>query len=594
MSSYLFAILCVLNGCLCESGILRDELSLMNEQLLKLNSISSHLAWTEVTQPDQGKKLRLVEVNTEWRHSWCRKLLKNYKINVFGDDDEYRQFYLLCRGPSYGSEQARELSETLDALRRVYRTKICRKDGSCLSGERDLENLMERSRDPEELLWAWIEWRNNVGEASKDVYIKLVELLNIGAKNNGYNDIGECWKEELETNDPERLAEKLYSEVKSLYVALHAVVRYKLNRYYGSDLVSLNEGIPSDLLGSLWGQNWGSLIDMIVDMPKSYNITASLRRRNYTVTDLVKRSEDFYVSLGFRPMTEEFWKNSKFVKDGDDDPVCHGSAVNMFRGNDFRMLLCADVTSEDFQVINHEMGHVQYYAQYQHQPAIFQEGTNPAFQEAIGGAVFYGIMTPNHLQRLGLIPEVDDSSGIDLRLLLEQALYKLPQIPFALALEKWRWGVFRGDIAPEDYNKAWWFLREKYQGVKPPVPRSEEFFDPAAVFHVNDNVPYISYFFSTILEVQIFESLCNGTFTGYEMNKTVPIQLHRCDIYGSKEGAKKLRSMMSLGRRIHWTEALKMVTGETDYSTRPLLNYYRPLYKWLIREIVKYRIPVGW
>lgn len=81
--------------------------------------------------------------------------------------------------------------------------------------------------------------------------------------------------------------------------------------------------------------------------------------------------------------------------------------------------------------------------------------------------------------------------GIELRLLLEQALHKLTQIPFALALEKWRWGVFRGDITPENYNKAWWFLVERFQGVKPPVPRSEEFFDPGAVFHINDNAPYI-------------------------------------------------------------------------------------------------------
>lgn len=151
----------------------------------------------------------------------------------------------------------------------------------------------------------------------------------------------------------------MYSETKSLYAALHAVVRFKLNRHYGNDLVSLNEAIPSDLLGkatltaryverdsrvnfvrraagSLWGERWGNVIDLIVDVPKTYDITARLKRRNYTVTDLVKRSEDFYLSLGFRPMTEEFWKNSKFVKDGDDDPVCHGSAANMFHGNDFR------------------------------------------------------------------------------------------------------------------------------------------------------------------------------------------------------------------------------------------------------------------
>lgn len=54
------------------------------------------------------------------------------------------------------------------------------------------------------------------------------------------------------------------------------------------------------------------------------------------------------------------------------------------------------------------------------------------------------------------------------------------------------------------------------------------------------------------------------------------------------------RNVMSFGRRIRPAEALKIITGETGYSTRSLLNYYRPLYNWLIKEIIKYRIPVGW
>lgn len=52
--------------------------------------------------------------------------------------------------------------------------------------------------------------------------------------------------------------------------------------------------------------------------------------------------------------------------------------------------------------------------------------------------------------------------------------------------------------------------------------------------------------------------------------------------------------MMSLGSSVTWQEALKMVTGESSYSVRPLLDYYRPLYKWLLKEIRDHDIPVGW
>lgn len=35
--------------------------------------------------------------------------------------------------------------------------------------------------------------------------------------------------------------------------------------------------------------------------------------------------------------------------------------------------------------------------------------------------------------------------------------------------------------------------RCKYQGISPPVTRSEEDFDPGAKYHIPANVPYIRY-----------------------------------------------------------------------------------------------------
>jgi peptidyl-dipeptidase A len=86
------------------------------------------------------------------------------------------------------------------------------------------------------------------------------------------------------------------------------------------------------------------------------------------------------------------------------------------------------------------------------------------------------------------MPHIADD---DFVLLLRQALFKLPHLPFGLLVDKWRWSVFRGETLPKQYNTAWWELKRHYQGIVPPVPRAEDDFDPAAKFHIPDNTPYI-------------------------------------------------------------------------------------------------------
>ena len=95
-------------------------------------------------------------------------------------------------------------------------------------------------------------------------------------------------------------------------------------------------------------------------------------------------------------------------------------------------------------------------------------------------------MTPEYLVKIGLLPKAPDASR-DIGLLLQQALEKIAFLPFGLLIDQWRWQVFAGRSRPADYNKAWWELRLKYQGVAPPSARGEEFFDPGAKYHVPAN-----------------------------------------------------------------------------------------------------------
>lgn len=51
---------------------------------------------------------------------------------------------------------------------------------------------------------------------------------------------------------------------------------------------------------------------------------------------------------------------------------------------------------------------------------------------------------------------------------------------------------------------------------------------------------------------------------------------------------------MEKGSSISWNEALKMLNGRDYLSTKPLLEYYQPVYEWLEKYIKMYDVYVGW
>ncbi|KAG8230538.1 hypothetical protein J437_LFUL011540, partial [Ladona fulva] len=381
-----------------------------------------------------------------------------------------------------------------------------------------------------------------------------------------YSDASVVWQEvDFESNGLEDFMETLFREVAPLYKMLHALIRKRLIQFYGEGTHGLSRDgpIPAHLLGNLWAQSWESLLDLVLGKSfqgSSINLSKSLKERNVTVNRMIQLAEDFYVSLGLPPMPSLFWKKSIFTPISPSTS-CHGTAANMFNHSDFRIMICAEVSEEDFYMIHHEMGHIQYYMAYKNQPAIFQDGASPAFQEAVGDAIMLAALTPQHLLRIGVLDEWKWGS-MDIVLLLQQALSKLPQLAFSLIVDKWRWAVFRGEVSPQSYNDEWWDLIRHYQGIGSPLKRKMDDFDPAAKFHILGNTPYARYFLGGILQMQIFESLCNAAVSHDDsIQDTLLPPLHQCDIYGSREAGKRLRRMMELGSSRPWPDAMEMVTG---------------------------------
>jgi peptidyl-dipeptidase A len=167
------------------------------------------------------------------------------------------------------------------------------------------------------------------------------------------------------------------------------------------------------------------------------------------------------------------------------------------------------------------------------------------------------------------VPDASKDTG----LLLKQAMDKVAFLPFGLLVDRWRWGVFNGETSPAEYNKAWTDLRLKYQGIIPPVERTEADFDPGAKFHVPGNTPYTRYFLARLLQFQFYEAACKQAgWTG---------PLHRCSFYGNKEVGQKLNAMLAMGASKPWPDALEAFTGSREISGKSMIAYFQPLMGWL-------------
>jgi len=480
---------------------------------------------------------------------------------------------LTLAAPSDPAKNA-ELSRLAAGLESAYGSaKYCRKEGECLDLEQ-LSDTIEQSRDPKELLEVWVGW-HNTARPMRDDYIKLVALANEGARELGYKDTGAMWRSKYDM-DPDAFArevDRLWGQVKPLYDALHCHVRAKLNEKYGNQVVPLDQPIPAHLLGNMWAQDWDEIYEL-VEPPAAdpgYSLTELLQAKKVDSVEMTRYGERFFTSLGFPPLPKTFWERSMLTKPRDREVVCHASAWDIDSQDDLRIKMCIQTNEEDFRTIHHELGHNFYQRAYNKQPFLYQDSANDGFHEAVGDTIALSI-TPEYLKQIGLIQQVPDPSK-DLGLLMRQALDKVAFLPFGVMIDQWRWQVFSGQVKPTEYNKAWWDLRRKYQGVREPVARTEQDFDPGAKYHVPGNTPYTRYFLADLLQYQFHEGLCKAAG-----NKN---PLHRCTVYGNKAAGERLEKMLAMGLSRPWPEALEVVTGTRQMDGTALVNYFAPLKKWL-------------
>jgi peptidyl-dipeptidase A len=483
-------------------------------------------------------------------------------------------------------KKAEELTRLTASMEATYgKGKYCPPGSEkCLDLE-DLTRLMAQSRNADELLDAWRGWHAIAPPLRQD-FARYVELANQGARELGFADHGAMWRSKYDM-PPDQFArevDRLWEQVRPLYVSLHAYVRRKLRETYGQRMVPARGPLPAHLLGNMWAQSWDNIYPLVApqDADPGFDLTEILKSRQTDAKQLVRYGERFFTSLGFPPLPETFWTRSLFVKPRDREVVCHASAWDVDYVDDLRIKMCMDITGEEFAVVHHELGHNFYQRAYNRQPYLFRDSANDGFHEAVGDALALSV-TPEYLVELGLLDKAPDASK-DIGLLLRRALEKIAFLPFGLLIDQWRWRVFSGEIPPEKYNQTWWELRLKYQGVAPAIARSEADFDPGAKYHVPANVPYTRYFLAHILQFQFHRALARAAGCREP--------LHRCSIHGNKEAGQRLQAMLELGASRPWPEALAALTGERQMDASAIRDYFAPLQKWLDEQ--NQGQPVGW
>ena len=547
---------------------------------------------TYITEDTDAMAARINAVGTEKSVKYALEAAKFAALPGL-DPDVKRKLDILRNGivlPAPTTPGAAErLNQIATRLNSAYGKGKGTLNGKPISGS-DIEAEMGNLKNgPAQFAEMWTSWHDNVGAPMKNDYAQMVGIANEGAKELGFSDTGAMWRSGYDM-PPEQFAaetERLWQEVKPLYMALHTYVRAKLNRKYGNAIQPATGPIRADLLGNMWAQEWGNIYPLVAPPGTGdvgYDLTELIEKKKLDEKEMVKVGEGFFSSMGFAPLPATFWSRSMFLKPRDREVVCHASAWDIDNKDDIRIKMCIKPNADDFVTIHHELGHNYYQRAYKEQPFLYLNGANDGFHEAIGDMIALSI-TPEYLVQIGMMPRSQvPAASKDIGLLLRQAMDKVAFLPFGLLVDRWRWGVFSGEVTPATYNDAWTKLRLDYQGITPPAPRPATAFDPGAKYHIPGNTPYTRYFLARILQFQFYKAACDQAgWTG---------PLHRCSFYGNKEVGQKLNAMLEMGASKPWPDALEAFTGTRQMSGKAMAEYFAPLKAWLDEQ--NRGLPSGW
>ena len=434
----------------------------------------------------------------------------------------------------------------------------------------EIDKILEEEDDEALRLAAWSSSKE-VGKGLKKGLENLVSLRNRTVQALGYKDYFQYQVSDYGMTVPEMMGQmrRFARELRPLYRELHTWARYRLAKQFKKEVPDL---LPAHWLPNRWGQGWGAMVKV-----EGFDLDGKLA--GLKPIKLVQAAEDFFVSLGFDPLPESFYKRSDlyplppgtlYKKNN------HASAWHMDLEKDVRCLMSVEPNARWWETTHHELGHIYYYIDYTSPqvPPLLREGANRGFHEAIGSLLGLASMQKAFLQGRGLVAE--DAKVDELQVLLKEALEFVVFIPFSTGtMTHFEHDLYATDLPISSYNERWWKYVEEFQGIRAPQKRGEEFCDAASKTHINnDAAQYYDYAISYILLHQ-FHSHIARKILGQDPRIT--------NYYGNKKAGEFLRGILKLGATRDWRVVLQETIG-SDISARAMLDYFEPLLEYLRKE----------
>ncbi len=443
-----------------------------------------------------------------------------------------------------------------------------------------IDDILKKETHVNQRLKAW-EASKEVGPLLKPGLTRLRDLRNQTVQALGYEDYFSYQVSDygMDTEEMMETMNRLMNELYPLYRELHTWMRYELASRYGLDAVP--DYLPAHWLPNRWGQDWSPIVSV-----EGMNVDSVLSGKSPEW--IMKEGEKLYTSLGFPALPQVFWEKSSLYPYPADSAVKknnHASAWHMDLQNDVRSLMSVEPNSEWFETVNHELGHIYYYMSYTNNtvPPLLRAGANRAYHEAIGTMMGMAAMQKPYLVARGLVPETAQVDSI--QTLLKEALNSVVFIFFSSGTMTHFEKALYVDRLPEDqFNKTWWDLAKKYQGIVPPSPRGEQFCDAATKTHINDDpAQYYDYALSYIILYQLHNHIAENIL-GESPRAT--------NYYGRKEIGDFLTGIMYPGASKDWKVVLEESTG-SELNAREMLEYFEPLVDWLKEQNQgrKYTLP---
>ncbi len=433
-----------------------------------------------------------------------------------------------------------------------------------------IDESLRISRKLPARLAAW-QASKEVGPVLKPGILRLRDLRNqvVGAL--GYPDYFSYQVSDYGVNAEEmlRLIDDLNRDLRPLYRELHTWARYELAKRYN---VPVPEQLPAHWLPNRWGQDWSALVEV-----KGLDVNGALGR--HTAEWVMKQGEEFYRSLGFDSLPGIFWEKSSLYPLPDKSPHkknTHASAWHLDLDRDVRSLMSVEPNREWYETVHHELGHVYYFMSYSTPdvPLVLRQGANRAYHEGIGSMMGLASLQRRFLAGRKLVPpnaKVDSMAQ-----LLQEALAYVVFIPFAAGtMTRFEHALYSERLPGDKFNRKWWDLTLKYQGIVPPGPRDERWSDGLTKTHINDDpAQYYDYALSYALLFQLHDHIAR---------KILKQDPHDTDYYGSQDVGDFLKRLMEPGATRPWRDVLRETTGR-ELDGKAMVTYFEPLYRWLQQQ----------